>query len=455
MENVRVLWLGDGQCILFNSLEHRITSRCPPEVGKVLERLQAGDSEDAAMRTIPIGVEERERVLATIRYVAGPARACTEMPLTAEQFHNVIVLCPSNNCNLACIYCSGALNDDPSAHMSLELASDALDFYFRHVGFFPVYTLQFHGAGEPMLNFDVVRQSVAQARRYAQQRGARLFCRLSTNGVYSRDRAEWVAANFHHVSLSLDGPPDIHNRHRPSVGGQGTYDIVLRNMRIFQSAGILKRMNVVITPTSLERMLEVVHHLGQLGGIKEIRLLPMAFCGRCEVTGLEHLDTARFDQLFDEAGRIAASYGMKSIVVIQEADYFTRHYCGACGFNMVVAPDGHISTCVEVLSEAIPGASELLVGRWNRDSRDIRIDWGKVAHLRSRMENLDGQCKECTFRTNCAGNCLVRAARNRGTVMKSDPEACTMTKAALSRFLTEMADGRLTDHLMYRVEEAR
>jgi radical SAM protein with 4Fe4S-binding SPASM domain len=146
---------------------------------------------------------------------------------------------------------------------------------------------------------------------------------------------------------------------------------------------------------------------------------------------------------------------MKSIVIVQEADYFTRHYCGACGFNMVVSPDGRISTCVEVLSDANPGASELLVGKWVPERHDIEMDWDKMGRLRDRMDSLDDDCKSCTFRTNCAGNCLVRAARNRGTVMKADPEACAMTKAALSRFLTEMADGRLVNHLMYRVEDAR
>ena len=276
--------------------------------------------------------------------------------------------------------------------------------------------------------------------------------RLTTNGVCSRQAAEWVAANADHVSLSLDGPPDIHNLHRPSISGQGTYDKVVRTMRILQQAGVLKRMNTVITPRSLDRMIEIVHHLGRLGGIPELRLLPMAFCGRCEITGMEALDTARYDALFDEAVAVAASYGIKAVNLIQELEYYTDHYCGACGFNMVVAPNGNISTCVEVLTDDNEGADELIVGRYLQDHRRFEIDWGKLNGLRTRTWEIDDKCKACSFRTNCAGNCLFRAARSTGTVMKADPECCEMVRSVLPRAFAELADGKVRN-LMYRVVE--
>ena len=336
--------------------------------------------------------------------------------------------------------------------MDLQLALDAVDYYFDHVGQHSIYTLQFHGAGEPLVNFEVVRQSVERARELSAARGARLWVRLSTNGVCSRKAAEWVAANVDHVSLSLDGPPDVHNPHRPSIGGQGTYDKVVRTMRILQQAGVLKRMNTVITPKSLDRMIEVVHHLGQLGGIPELRLLPMAFCGRCEITGMEPLDAARYEAQFDEAVALAASYGIKVVNLIQELEYHTDHYCGACGFNMVVAPNGNVSTCVEVLTEDNAGADELIVGRYLRGDRRFEIDWRKLNGLRSRTWEISEDCKACSFKTNCAGNCLVRAARTSGTVMKADKECCEMVRSVLPRAFGELADGKVSN-LMYGVVE--
>ncbi|KAA5604819.1 radical SAM protein [Roseospira marina] len=453
IDDYRILWLEDDQCVLFNSLYRRVSERVPRIVGTVATLAQTGVPLSTAIQTAGVEPSLRDRVRDLILYVAGPEGEAVRPSIDPYQFHNVLVLCPASNCNLGCLYCSGTSGTDPSLRMSAEVAHDAVEFYFDNVMAADLYTLQFHGAGEPMINFPVVRQSVEHARRKATERGAKLWCRLSTNGVYSEARAQWIADNFDHVSLSLDGPPDIHNRHRPTQGGGETHETVLRTLRVFQRSGVLKRMNTVITPYSLERMVDTVDYLGRLGGIPEVRLLPMAYCGRCEITGLDRLDTRRYDALFDQAVERAAHYGMKIINLVQEVDYYTHHYCGACGFNMVVAPNGTLSTCVEVLNESNAGHEELIFGRYDSDQRRFDVDWSMIDRLRGRTSTIAEECRICAFRTNCAGNCLVRAARNTGTVYLADPETCELTKSALTRAIVELADGSVSN-LMYRVSRA-
>jgi len=452
MDNYRVLWLEDDQCVLFNSLDRRVSERLPAAVGKVAELAQQGVAFDAAMHQVGIEAHMFNRVREMILYIAGPQRPALQPSLGPHQFHNVLVLCPASNCNLSCLYCSGTSGTDPSLRMSLELAHDAVEYYFDNAGPASIYTLQFHGAGEPMVNFEVVKQSVEHAHRKATERGAELWCRISSNGVYSRARAEWMADNFNHISLSLDGPADIHNLHRPTVSGSDTHETVLRTLRIFQERGVLKRLNTVVTPHSLESMVDTIDYLGKLGGIPEVRLLPMAYCGRCEITGMDRLNTRRYDELFDRAVELAASYGIKVVNLVQEVEYFTDHYCGACGFNMVVAPNGNLSTCVEVLTEDNAGHDELIFGRHDATRRTFDIDWSMMERLRGRTSDISEECMACAFRTNCAGNCLVRAARNTGSVYLADPETCELTKSTLTRAFAELADGQVSN-LMYSVSD--
>lgn len=453
MTNYRVIWLSEDQCILFNSLEKRVSTRVAADIGRAAEFHAEGLEINHAMDKAGVRGEDRRKTAELLTFMKGSLKS-QPIHIGEHHFHNVLVLCPAGNCNLGCVYCSGTSGTDKSNQMDMQLALDAVNYYFDHVGPHSLYTLQFHGAGEPLVNFDVVRQSVELARELCGQRNAKLWVRLTTNGVCSREAAEWVARNADHVSLSLDGPAEIQNLQRPTIAGHGTYDNVLRTLRIFQQAGVLKRMNTVITPNSLDRMIDVVHHLGQLGGIPELRLLPMAFCGRCEITGMAPLDAAKYDAQFDQAVKVAASYGIKVVNLIQEIDYHTDHYCGACGFNMVVAPNGNVSTCVEVLTSENAGADELIVGRYNADTRRFKIDWEKLNSLRGRTWAISDQCASCSFKTNCAGNCLVRAARSTGTVMKADPECCEMVRSVLPRAIAEMADGNISN-LMYSVVEDR
>jgi uncharacterized protein len=50
------------------------------------------------------------------------------------------------------------------------------------------------------------------------------------------------------VSVSLDGPPDVHDRTRRDIRGQGTSDRVRSGLRMLQDQGLLAGVVVVVTP---------------------------------------------------------------------------------------------------------------------------------------------------------------------------------------------------------------
>jgi uncharacterized protein len=436
--------------MLFNSFDKRVSGRCPQFVGKVAERLMKGEELSASLAAEGVPESLFSRTSKIIEYISGQSEI-QEYPIGIHdrKFAEILVLCPTANCNLRCVYCSGSGGAKGNVLMTWDLAKHAIDFFFNHTISSGPYLLQFHGAGEPLMNFKVVRKSVEYAREIAQKRGQQLLTRTTTNGVLTEEITDWVSQNFDHINISLDGPRDIHDLHRPQVGGKGSYDRVVKTIHKLDQTGKLKRINTVITPQSMDRMEEIIRHIRSLCKAKEVRLLPMSYCGRCELSGLQQLDIGEFESRLQKVFPIAASLKIKIVSLLEQLDYFTEYYCGACGFNMCVSPNGVISTCVEVLNERDAGAEELIVGRYDSRRQWIQIDWEKVARLRTRTYKTVPGCAECVFRTNCSGSCLVRAARKSGTVMSADPGSCKLVKKVLSALLVDMADGIASTHDMH------
>jgi uncharacterized protein len=321
--------------------------------------------------------------------------------------------------------------------MEWPLARAAIDFYFDHTVETGPYTLQFHGAGEPAVNADIIEKAIHYARGKAQNKNQGLFTRISTNGFFPEDTARRLADVFNHVSLSLDGPPDIHNAQRPGAHGEDTYETVLQTLRIFEEKGVLKRINTVVTDRGINRMEEILRHIRSVSGIKSLRLLPMEYCGRCESTGISRLDFGLFTHNLEKILPLAGSLDFELLSGMEQADYYITYYCHACGLAMCVAPHGGISTCVEVMDKN-SGADELLIGAYE-DGR-IEIDWDKVMTLRKRNWRFLEPCGGCVFRTNCSGNCLVRAGRKNGTVMSVDKDACEKTRRLLTGYFCDLAN---------------
>ncbi|GHV72314.1 thioether cross-link-forming SCIFF peptide maturase [Spirochaetia bacterium] len=431
LQYLRVLWLEDGGCILFNSFDKRISGIEPASTGRLAEDLIAGKTARAA--------SGQEEALAVIHSIAGHTAPFpySHPNVSAKRFGKVIILCPSGRCSMACRYCSGNARNDTGRLMDWPLARAALDFFFAHTNETGPYTLQFHGAGEPMMNPGIVKKAIEYAGNITSQRGQVLYTRISTNGFYSEDTARWMADTFSHISLSLDGPPEIHNLQRIAENGDGTYETVIRSLRIFEEKGVLKRINAVITEQGINDMEKIIRHIRSVSGIKQLRLLPMEYCGRCETTDMDPLNFNLFTRNLEKLLPEAASLGLELLSPLEYVDSYLEYYCHACGGTMCVAPHGRISTCIEVMDES-SGADELLIGAYQ--DNQIVIDWDRVMSLRKRNYRSIESCKECTFRNNCSGNCLVRAARKNGTVMSADRDSCERTKRLLSKRYTDMAN---------------
>ena len=173
-------------------------------------------------------------------------------PITGEQVktllsdHNgyrQLILIITENCNLRCKYCAYSghyfnMRPHQERSMTTDIAKKAIEMYFQ--GFieskaknpYLIPTISFYG-GEPLLNFNLIRNTVIIARR--RYRGKILFT-ITTNGtVLTNEVMDFLYENDFVVSISLNGPSSEHDRTRVFPNGEGSFQTVWGNLQKLRS----------------------------------------------------------------------------------------------------------------------------------------------------------------------------------------------------------------------------
>lgn len=143
-----------------------------------------------------------------------------------------LILSITEQCNFRCRYCvhSGAYRDrrvHSDKTMTFETIRKALTWYFSFKR--GEYQVGFYG-GEPLHRFDLIEEAIAFSR-HSMPVDARLTFSVTTNGALLSDRvADFFAANDIQLHISIDGPPDVHNRYRVDRLGNPTFDVLWKRL---------------------------------------------------------------------------------------------------------------------------------------------------------------------------------------------------------------------------------
>ena len=146
----------------------------------------------------------------------------------------------AHTCNLNCSYCfaSQGKYHGERAVMSFEVGKRALDFLVEHSGRRRNLEVDFFG-GEPLMNFQVVKDLVAYARSIEKEAGKNFRFTLTTNGVQIDDDViEFANREMSNVVLSLDGRKEVHDRYRVDYAGNGSWErIVPKFQKLVEARG--------------------------------------------------------------------------------------------------------------------------------------------------------------------------------------------------------------------------
>lgn len=162
-------------------------------------------------------------------------------------------------CTNACRYCqvSQRSQDERRFDMSAAHADLALDFAFRTPS--PTMKIEFQG-GEPLLNFAVVRHVVERATRLNETHGKYIEFVIASNlALLSDEILDFCKRHCVMFSTSLDGPRDLHDKHRLLRSGSSHHTTVAGIARIQEALGA-DHVSALMTTTrdSLSRAKDIV-----------------------------------------------------------------------------------------------------------------------------------------------------------------------------------------------------
>jgi len=160
-----------------------------------------------------------------------------DVPPTFRQSGIVKSLCLmiAQDCNLRCKYCfgDGGSYGQERAVMSPETGRKAVDFLIEKSGPRKHLEMDFFG-GEPLMNMKTVKAVTEYVHQREKETGKNIKLTMTTNGMLLNDEnIKWLNDNNFAVVLSLDGRKAVHDAVRPTAGGQGSYDRVVKNFHKF------------------------------------------------------------------------------------------------------------------------------------------------------------------------------------------------------------------------------
>lgn len=336
----------------------------------------------------------------------------------------------AHDCNLRCKYCFAGQGGYGQWRMlmSFDVARRAVDFLIAHSGPRQHCEMDFFG-GEPLMNWHVVQQTVAYVRQQEKKHNKIFKLSLTTNGfLLDKEKVKYLTDNHIALILSLDGRKEMHDRMRPGVHGEGTYDRILKNLQYcvahrdgeeYYVRGTYTRYNLDFTKDVLDMVDK---------GFPALSMEP--------VVGDPSEDYAIRES---DLPRVKAEYDTLAKAFIQREEakkpFFYFHFnmnlwrgpclpkrlrgCGAGHEYLAVVPNGDIYPCHQFV-----GREEYVVGNVFEGLKNMKM----MKEFRETHVLTKPECVKCWAKFFCSGGCHANNVTYAGSIKKPLHISCEIQK---------------------------
>jgi len=381
----------------------------------------------------PEGVREEIRALIEAGLLFAPEKKGEVFAHLQNRKPVVKALCLhiAHDCNLRCAYCFAGQGDySDRGLMPLEVGKKALDFLIENSGTRRNLEVDFFG-GEPMLNFDVVKEIVAHGRSRETEAGKKFRFTLTTNGtLLSPENNEYINKNFDNVVLSLDGRKDANDRMRKFHGSESasSYEKILPKIKALAESRA--ELNYYVRGTYTRYNLDFaadVLHLADLG-FKNISVEPVvAPPDKDYAIREDDLPAlfAEYEKLAD--GLLALEQDGRGVFFFHFEMDITGGPCIAkrvtgCGAGseyLSVTPSGKLYPCHQFV-----GDEKFLIGNLHDGIREVEA----TQHFADCHVFTKPECEKCWAKFYCSGGCLATAHYANNSIFKPDKISCELMR---------------------------
>lgn len=356
--------------------------------------------------------------------------------LQHESFKNkkpvVKALClhVSHDCNIRCKYCFASQGDFKGQRtlMDSEIGKKAIDFLLTNSGNRRNLEVDFFG-GEPLLNFQMVKDIVDYGREREKEYGKNLRFTMTTNGVLlDEEKMDYINKNMHNVVLSIDGREDVNDKMRYTINGKGTYGTILP--KLMAMAEMRKHEGYYVRGTFTSFNLDFskdVLHLADVG-FKNISVEP--------VVAEAHHDYAIKEEdlpmVFKHYEELAEEYVARKkdgrgfnffhfMIDLNQGPCVIKRIvgCGAGAEYIAVTPEGDLYPCHQFVGNEDFRIGRVVDGSFNKD---IYHSFSE-AHVYNKEK-----CNSCWAKFYCSGGCHANAYNFNNDIMVPYDIGCEMEK---------------------------
>ena len=338
----------------------------------------------------------------------------------------------AHDCNLRCKYCFASTGDFGKGRklMSFETGKHAIDFLLENSGDRQNLELDFFG-GEPLMNFNVVKQIVTYARSREKEFNKKFRFTITTNGLLlTDDKIDFINKEMSNVVLSIDGRKEVNDFMRVKVDGTGCYDKILPAFKkLVEKRG---DKEYYVRGTFTNKNLDFADDVFSLynEGFDQISVEPVV--GDSDEYALTEKD---LPAVFNEYERLA-----KKIIENEKAgkkfNFF--HFmidldqgpcaikrlrgCGCGNDYVAITPDGDIFPCHQFV-----GIDEYKMGNIDEGTfnQEMKNDFAK-AHVYAKPD-----CKKCWAKFYCSGGCNANNYQYMGDIRTAHKLSCQLEKKRL------------------------
>jgi len=336
----------------------------------------------------------------------------------------------AHTCNLNCSYCFASQGhyQGERAVMSFEVGKRALDFLIENSGTRRNLEVDFFG-GEPLMNFQVVKDLVKYARSIEKEHNKNFRFTLTTNGVLIDDDViDFCNKEMSNVVLSLDGRKEVHDRFRVDYNNKGSYDkIVPKFKKLVQARG---NKNYYMRGTFTHHnpdFLEDIKAMLDLG-FTELSMEPVV-TKKGEPSELtdedlpvvlkQYEDLAKLMLKKDKEGKPFTFYHYMIDLTEGPCIYKRISGCGSGTEYMAVTPWGDLYPCHQFVGDEKFKLGDIFNGVNNKKIIDEFLSCNVYARK---------DCKDCWAKLYCSGGCAANAYHATGKITGVYDYGCKLFK---------------------------
>ncbi|MGL5330572.1 MAG: thioether cross-link-forming SCIFF peptide maturase [Peptostreptococcaceae bacterium] len=339
----------------------------------------------------------------------------------------------AHDCNLKCKYCFAAQGDFGGSKelMSAEVGKKAIDYLIANSGNRRNLEIDFFG-GEPLMNFDVVKELVEYGREAQKEKGKNIRFTITTNGILLDDeKIKYINENMHNAVLSLDGRKSVNDNMRPTLNDKGSHDIILPKFKKLvegRSEDKYYYIRGTFTRENLDFADDVMYFAEQGFGLTSIE--PVVD----DESNPYALREEDLPKVFEEYEKLAVKY---ADMQVKGDDFKFFHFiidlnqgpcvikritgCGAGNEYLAVTPNGDIYPCHQFVGNEDYKLANIM-------DEEVVLPLDKTNEFRNAHVYSKDDCKTCWNKFYCSGGCHANAINFNGDISKPYELGCEMQK---------------------------